>query len=77
MKYNKPTDQELVYLATIRTMKRYGKNDREVLYGTYNRIFGTNKRPTTCGQCIAQVHRDLVKVYNLEKDRDNGKPKLD
>lgn len=74
---NKPTSEELVYLASIRKMKRYSPNDRVVLYGVYNRIFGTNKRPTSCGKCLGDTHRELMKVYNQYKNEEHGKPKLD
>lgn len=66
---NTPTDDELIYLAAIRNQKRYSPNDRNVMYGVYNRIFGTNKRPTSCGKCIANTHRELMKVYNQYKDK--------
>jgi hypothetical protein len=74
---NKPTPEELVYLASIRTMKRYGNNDRAVMYGVYNRIFGTDKRPTSCGRCLSKTHKELMNVYNQYKNEDNGKSKLD
>lgn len=66
MTYNTPTHEEMAYLAAIKTQKRYGKNDRDVLYHTYNRLFNTRIRPTTCGSCIAKRHKELMKVYQLE-----------
>jgi len=72
MKYNTPTDEELTYLASIRGQKTYSPNDRVVMYNVYNRIFGTNKQPTSCGKCLAGTHRELMTVYNNEKNRNNG-----
>lgn len=72
MTYNTPTDEEMVYLASIKDMKRFGMNDRKVLYGTYNRIFNTKIAVSSCGSCLAKRHKHLMEVYNKEKDRNNG-----
>ena len=66
---NKPTDAELTYIASIKDQKRFSPNDRKVMYGVYNRIMGTNDRPTSCGQCIAKKHKALIQIY---KDNTNG-----
>lgn len=65
---NKPTPEEMIYIASIKDKKQYSPNDRNVLFGVYNRIHGTNDRPTSCGSCVAKKHRALLKVYkdNLE-----------
>ena len=66
---NKPTDAELTYIASIKDQKRFSPNDRKVMYGVYNRIHGTNERPTSCGRCLANKHKALMKIY---KDNTNG-----
>ena len=62
MTYNAPTEEELEYLESIRKQKRYGKDDRNKLYYTYNRLFNTRVKPTTCGSCIAKRHKQLMQV---------------
>ena len=72
MTYNTPTAEELAYLASIVNTKRYGANDRDMLYKTYNRIFNTNIRPSSCGGCLAKRHKELMIVYNENKNKENG-----
>ena len=67
MRYNKPTEEELTYLESIKNQKQYGSADRDKLYKVYNRIFNTNKRPTACGRCLATTHRELMTILNNEK----------
>jgi hypothetical protein len=62
MKYNTPTEEELEYIASISRQKRYSPADRDKLYYTYNRIFNTRVKPTTCGNCIANRHKQLMQV---------------
>lgn len=62
MTYNAPTEEELEYLASISKQKRYGKDDRNKLYYTYNRLFNTRIKPTTCGSCIAKRHKELMQI---------------
>ena len=66
MTYNTPTEEELTYLESIRNQKRYSPADRDKMYYTYNRLFNTRIRPTTCGSCIAKRHKELMQVYQLE-----------
>jgi len=72
MTYNTPTHEEMTFLASIKNQKRYGKNEREMLYHVYNRLHNTHIRPTTCGSCLAKRHKELMKIYNTEIN----KPKL-
>lgn len=67
-----PTIEELKYIESIRNKKRYGGGDRNEMWVVYNRIFGTNDRPTSCGSCVAKVHRRLMNVYNQNKQLLNG-----
>ena len=69
---NTPTNDELTYLESIIQQKRYSPADREKMYSVYNRIFGTNKRPTSCGKCLANTHRELMNIYNKFKTNNNG-----
>ena len=71
MNYNTPTEEELIYMGSIRHQKRYGGNDRNVMYGVFNRLFNANRRPTSCGSCLAEVHKALMYVLDTE----NSKPK--
>jgi hypothetical protein len=66
---NTPTKEELIYLESIRTKKQYSPQDRVEMYNVYNRIFNTSKRPTSCGKCLADTHRDLMNVYNQYKQQ--------
>lgn len=69
---NKPTKDELIYLQSIERKKSYGGGDRQQMWDVYNRIFGTNERPTSCGSCVSKVHRRLMNVYNQYKTELNG-----
>lgn len=62
MTYNAPTEEELTYLESIRDQKRYSPADRDKLYYTYNRLFNTHIRPTTCGSCVAKRHKELMQI---------------
>ncbi len=68
MTYNKPTEEEMEYLASIKTQRQYGQDDRNKLYNVYNRLFNANKRPTSCGRCLANTHKELMLIYNREKN---------
>lgn len=59
---NQPTEQELEYLRSIRVKRTYGRDDRNYMYNVYNRIYNDNKRPTSCGSCVAKTHSSLMKV---------------
>ena len=61
---NKPTEQEMEYLRSIRTKRTYGSGERKEMYNVYNRIFNDNRRPTSCGSCVAKVHRTLMTILN-------------
>lgn len=69
---NTPTKEELTYLASIEKKKQYSPGDRIEMYKVYNRIFGTNDRPTSCGKCLSNTHRRLMNVYNKYKNQDNA-----
>ena len=75
MKYNEPTLQELAYIASIRGKKRYGRDERVTMYNTFNRIFNANRRPTSCGACLGDVHKALMKVLELENNKPKPAPK--
>ena len=75
MNYNTPTAEELAYLSSIRDKKSYGFNDRVVMYNTFNRLFNANKRPTSCGACVAEVHKALMMVLNTENNKPKPLPK--
>ena len=66
---NKPTEEELTYIASIRDKRRYSPQEVKDMFDLYNRLHGTKDKPTTCGRCIARKHSALLKIY---KDNKNG-----
>ena len=41
---------------------------RDQVYTLYNKLNGTNKKPTSCGRCWNGTKRDLVLYYNKIKN---------
>lgn len=69
MTYNTPTDDELITIATFKNQRKFGKEQLNVMVGIYNRIFGTRERVTTCGSCVARIHKGLMDIYNRETSK--------
>lgn len=40
---------------------------RNEIYAIYNRIFGTKKKPNSCGTCMKSMMNDLKTIYNTYK----------
>ena len=52
------------------TVKR---EDQAILVKLYNKVFNSNKKPSSCGSCVQQTVAQLAKVYvNSCKIEDNG-----
>ena len=52
------------------TVKR---EDQAILVKLYNKVFNSNKKPSSCGSCVKQTVAQLAKVYvNSCKIEDNG-----
>jgi len=52
------------------TVKR---EDQAILVKLYNKVFNSNKKPSSCGSCVQQTIAQLAKVYvNSCKIEDNG-----
>jgi len=52
------------------TIKR---EDQAILVKLYNKVFNSNKKPSSCGSCVQQTIAQLAKVYvNSCKIEDNG-----
>lgn len=66
MTYNKPTTEELIYIDSIKSQKKYGRSEQEKMYSVYNRLFNERARPGGCGRCIAAKHKALMQVLQLE-----------
>ena len=69
MNYNTPTHDELTTIATFQGQRKFGKEQIGVMVGIYNRIFNTRERATTCGSCVARIHKGLMDVYNRETSK--------
>ena len=46
--------------------------DQLELLAIYNRVFGSNRKPTTCGSCFRQVVKDLKQVMGEYAESDNS-----
>tara|TARA_R110000772_G_scaffold18950_2_gene53356 strand:- start:105 stop:311 length:207 start_codon:yes stop_codon:yes gene_type:complete len=57
-----PTPEQLEYIDSIKHQRRYGKDERNKLYATYNEIFQTKIVSSTCGSCIAKRHKQLINL---------------
>ena len=49
------------------------REDQAILVKLYNKVFNSNKKPSSCGKCVQQTVAQLAKVYvNSCKIEDNG-----
>lgn len=64
------TEEEYNYLTEYfsQTRNEINVSQQQMLLKIYNRIFNTNKRPTSCSSCFRELHSDLAKVYNTYKE---------
>jgi hypothetical protein len=64
------TEDEYNYLTEYfaQTRNEINVSQQQMLLKIYNRIFNTNKRPTSCSSCFRELHSDLAKVYNTYKE---------
>ena len=63
-KYNLPTQEELIYIDSIKSQKKFGRDDQVKMYSIYNRLFNEKARPGGCGRCLAEKHKALMYVLN-------------
>ena len=71
--YKKPqclNEDEYNYLHSYfaETRNEINVSTQQILLKIYNRVFNTNKRPTSCSSCFREVHSELAKVYNTYKE---------
>lgn len=66
MTYNKPTTEELLYIDSIKSQKKYGRDEQIKMYSVYNRLFNDKARPGGCGRCLAEKHKALMEVLKRE-----------
>jgi len=71
--YKKPqclNEDEYNYLTEYfaETRNEINVSTQQMLLKIYNRVFNTNKRPTSCSSCFREVHSELAKVYNTYKE---------
>lgn len=64
------TEEEYNYLTEYfaQTRNEINVSQQQMLLKIYNRIFNTNKKPTSCSSCFRELHSDLAKVYNTYKE---------
>ena len=68
-------DESSIYESVLPRLKggRISGEDQAILVNLYNKVFNSNKKPSSCGSCVQQTIAQLAKVYvNSCKIEDNG-----
>ena len=65
--YSRPfTDDELsIYESVLPRLKKgtISREDQAIMVKLYNKVFNSNKQPSSCGSCVQQTLAKLAKVY--------------
>ena len=66
-------DEMSIYESVLPRIKgTISGQDQATLIKLYNKVFNTNKKPSSCGSCVQQTVAQLAKVYvNSCKIEDN------
>ena len=63
------TFEELENIQSLMERQRYSHADRLQIYDLYNRIFNTQKHPTSCGKCVVNTLNGLRTTYRNELEK--------
>lgn len=71
-RYQKPecfTEEEYTYLNQVFSTNRnvIPPSQQTKMLKIYNRVFHSNKKPTSCGSCFASTYKDLKTLMNEYK----------
>jgi len=61
--------EELEAIQSLMHRQRYGHADTLKAYDLYNRIFNTQKHPTSCGKCVITILNGLRHKYDEERNK--------
>lgn len=63
--------EELEQIQSLMERSGYNHSQRVQIYDLYNRVFNTNKSPTSCGKCIVGKLNSLRRKYEEERKKRN------
>ena len=68
-------DEIKIYEEVLpRTKGTISGQDQAIMVRLYNKVFNTNKKPSSCGSCVKETLAKLKKVYqnscNIKDDQD-------
>tara|TARA_R100001443_G_scaffold32126_6_gene46267 strand:- start:26 stop:406 length:381 start_codon:yes stop_codon:yes gene_type:complete len=68
-------DEIKIYEEVLpRTKGTISGQDQAIMVKLYNKVFNTNKQPSSCGSCVKETLAKLKKVYqnscNIKDDKD-------
>lgn len=65
------TYEELEDIQSLMDRSGYNHSQRVRIYDLYNRIYNTNKSPTSCGKCLIGKLKGIRLKYEEERKKRN------